>query len=83
MITPVDATLDTALPEIDPNKPEATTAILADPPRERPIREAAKSVKNSEPPDRNKTCPKNINTTTTVNIIIKGVPRSALVSIPK
>ena len=51
VMTPVDATLETALPEIEPNMAEAVTAILADPPRLRPISAAAISVKKSEPPD--------------------------------
>ena len=33
VITPVDTTFDTALPEIEPNRDDAATAILADPPR--------------------------------------------------
>ena len=83
VMTPVDATFDTALPEIEPNKPDATTAIFAEPPREWPMRAAAKSVKYSDPPDRSRTCPKKINTTTTVNIMIRGVPSNAFVSIPR
>ena len=75
--------METALPEIEPNIPEATTAIFAEPPRERPIIAAAKSVKKSEPPDLSKTCPRNIKITTTVNMIIRGVPRRALVSMPR
>ena len=55
VITPVDATLDTALPEIEPKRPDATTAIFADPPRECPISAAAKSVKYSDPPERSNT----------------------------
>ena len=70
-------------PEIEPNKPDATTAIFAEPPRERPINAEAKSVKYSDPPDFNNTWPKKIKTTTTVKMIINGVPKSAFVSIPK
>jgi hypothetical protein len=32
-MTPVDTTFETALPDIDPNNPEAVTAIFEDPPR--------------------------------------------------
>ena len=68
---------------IEPNKPDATTAIFADPPRECPISAAAKSVKYSDPPDRSNTCPKKINMTTTVKIMVRGVPNNALVSMPR
>ena len=50
--TPVDATLETALPEMEPNKPEATTAILAEPPRVPPMAADDISVMNVDPPDR-------------------------------
>jgi len=59
VITPVVTTFDTALPEIEPNRPEATTAILACPPRKRPTIAMAICVKNSEPPDFSSTWPKN------------------------
>ena len=58
VITPVDTTLETALPDMEPKKPDAITAILAEPPRVRPIRAAAISVKKSDPPARKRTWPK-------------------------
>ena len=50
VITPVDATFEVALPEIDPNRAEATTDTFAAPPRRRPIVARARSVKNAPPP---------------------------------
>ena len=50
-MTPVEATFATAVPEIEPKRPEATTAIFAAPPRDRPIIAVAISVNHSEPPD--------------------------------
>ena len=50
--------METALPEIDPKIEDAVTAILAAPPRYLPIRAAAKSVKNREPPDMPSKVPK-------------------------
>jgi hypothetical protein len=64
--TPVATTLATALPEIVPNRADETTAIFADPPRNRPNRATAISVKNSAPPERPKSAPKNRNVTTMV-----------------
>ncbi len=58
VITPVVATLDTAEPDIEPNKAEPTTAIFAEPPRERPVAAIAKSVKKAPPPAANKRRPK-------------------------
>ena len=42
--TPVVTTFDTAEPEIDPNKADPTTEILADPPRDCPVAAMARSV---------------------------------------
>src|ERR1044072_1273160 len=47
---PTASTFDPALPEIMPNNPEPTTAILAAPPRNRHIADMARSEKNSAPP---------------------------------
>ena len=46
-MTPTEATLLTALPEIIPNRLDATTAILAAPPRRLPISADAMSVNHS------------------------------------
>ena len=67
--TPVETTLDTALPEMEPNSAEATTAIFAEPPRVRPISAAARSVNHSEPPERYRSCPISMNSTTTMQQI--------------
>jgi len=53
VITPVVTTLDTALPEMEPNSAEPTTAIFALPPRDRPVAANAKSVKKAPPPAAN------------------------------
>ena len=53
MVTmPTASTLLTALPEIMPNSAEPTTAILAAPPRKRPMADIEISAKKSAPPVR-------------------------------
>ena len=47
---PVPTTFATALPEMEPNSPLATTATLAGPPRTWPTREQATSMKTCPPP---------------------------------
>ncbi len=64
----------TALPEIMPNRHEAVTAILAEPPRKRPIKVSAISVKNAEPPEANSRLPKNTKAITMVAATITGRP---------
>ncbi len=76
-MTPVATTLDTAEPEIEPNRAEAVIAILAEPPRNRPIRASEVSVKNDEPPDLNRIWPKNTKATTMVEPICIGRPSIA------
>ena len=62
MVTmPTASTFDTALPEIIPNSAEPTTAILAAPPRKRPMADMAMSEKNSAPPVRASTWPRIVN----------------------
>ena len=66
MVTmPTASTLLTALPEIMPNSPEPTTAILPAPPRKRPMADMAMSAKNSAPPVRASTWPRIVNGITT------------------
>ena len=77
-MTPVVATLETALPEIEPNRLEAVTAIFACPPRNRPTRIIEASVKKSDPPATSRIWPKKMNVTTTVETISIGVPRMAV-----
>lgn len=64
-MTPVDATLETALPEMEPNMAEAKTAIFADPPRNLPMRAEASSVNHSDAPVVRKSRPMKMNRTTT------------------
>ncbi len=83
VITPVEATLDTALPEMVPNRPDATTAILAAPPRVRPIMAIEMSVMNWPPPVFTSRLPRNTNATTTEMAIFMGAPNKALACQPK
>ena len=76
-MTPVVATLLTALPEIMPNRLEPTTAILAAPPRRRPVSAEAMSVNHSEAPDFSSSWPKNMNMMTMVQMIVIGMPNMA------
>ena len=82
-MTPVVATLDTALPEIEPNSAEATTEIFAAPPRWRPMAAIARSVKNSPPPVLNKSWPRKMNSSTIVTETLSADPSSALGSKPR
>ena len=82
-MTPVDATLDTALPEIEPNMADATTAILAEPPRVRPMRAAASWVNHSEPPVRISNWPMKMYITTTMQQMYMDNPNRATLSIPR
>ena len=77
VMTPTVATLLTALPEIMPNRLDATTAILAAPPRRRPINAEAMSVNHSEAPDLSRSWPKNTNMMTMVQMIVIGMPNIA------
>ena len=83
VMTPVDATLDTALPEIEPNMADATTAILAEPPRVRPMRVAASWVNHSEPPARISNWPMKMYITTTMQQMYIDSPNRATLSIPR
>ncbi len=81
MVTdPVITTFDTAVPEMDPNRLEATTAILAGPPRKRPMAAMAKSVSTVAPPLWNRTLPKSTKARTTVAATTNGKPSMPLVS---
>ncbi len=81
-MTPVEATLATADPEIEPKKPEATTAILAEPPRDRPIIAAATSVNHSDAPVCRSNCPIQMKRTTVKTIILRGRPRMEALLVP-
>ena len=73
--TPVATTLATALPEMEPNRQEATTAILAAPPRKRPINAIEMSVKKIMPPEYCSTAPNSTKAMTMVVATFSGRPR--------
>ena len=79
-MTPVVATLEMALPEMEPNRAEAITDTLAEPPRRRPIPAVARSMKNSPQPELTSKRPKKINKMTMTAATLIGVPSAALVS---
>ena len=84
MVTmPTASTFDTALPEIIPNSPEPTTAILAEPPRKRPIAAMAMSEKKSAPPVRASTWPRMVNGMTTSTATCSTAPIMLLTSRPR
>ena len=80
---PTASTFDTALPEIMPNSAEPTTAILAEPPRKRPIAAMATSEKKSAPPVRASTCPMMVNGITISTATARMAPIMLLVSRPR
>src|SRR3546814_12195564 len=67
---PVVTTLATDEPEIEPNKAEVITAILAGPPRQRPATAVPRFMKKPPAPDRSRKAPK----------IMKGKTKVAQVS---
>ena len=77
---PVATTLATALPEIEPNRNEPSTAILAAPPRNRPIADIAMSVKKLMPPVPLRICPNKTKAITMVVATLIGSPSTPLVS---
>ena len=79
-MTPVAATLATALPEIEPKSADPTTAILAGPPRKRPMVSMAMSVKKREPPLVLRSWPKSRKAMTMVEATASGTPRMPLTS---
>src|SRR5690606_11956120 len=80
VITPVDRTLETALPEIVPKRLEAMIEIFAEPPRDWPMAAEDNSVKNVEPPERNSSAPNKRNAMTIVVTTLSGAPIRELVS---
>ena len=64
VITPVDAVLAMAEPEIVPVRPEATTATSPGPPTSFPAIVRAKSITNSPAPERIRKAPKTMNRNT-------------------
>jgi hypothetical protein len=80
VITPVDRTFDTALPEIVPKRLDAMIDIFAEPPRERPMAAEDSSVKNVDPPERNSSAPNKRKAMTIVVTTFSGAPIRELVS---
>ncbi len=78
--TPTASALAAAIPEIDPNKLDATTAIFAAPPRKRPINPSAKSLKKPEPPERASSWPISTKAMTMVAAISSTRPSKPLLS---
>ena len=84
MVTiPTASTLLTALPEIMPNNAEPTTAILAAPPRKRPMAAIEISAKKSAPPVRASTCPRMVNGMTTITATCRIAPMAPFTSRPR
>ncbi len=81
-MTPVVATFDTAEPEMDPKSAEPTMAILALPPRVRPVAAMARSVKKAPPPAAKRSWPKKTNRSTVIVPTAKGVENTAELSKP-
>ena len=80
VIEPVITTLLLALPERVPNRLLATTATLAGPPRQRPIRAMLRSVKKSAPPVAKSTRPNRMKAKTMPNTTAAIRPSMLLVS---
>ena len=78
--TPVDITLATALPEMEPKIADAITAIFMAPPRKPPISMSDTSVKNLAPPTRLSVTPNKTKAITTVHAICSGMPRMPFAS---
>ena len=74
VITPVLATLATALPEMLPNSALATTAAFAGPPRYLPMVACASFRKISPPPVTNSICPNRMKANTTMIAMRSGAP---------
>ena len=79
-MVPVKTTFATALPEIEPNKLDATIATFAGPPRNRPKSLNAKSVMNSRPPMIVMISPSRKNPSTMVDTTHMATPNMALAS---
>ena len=80
---PTASTLLTALPEIMPNSAEPTTAILAAPPRKRPMADIEISAKKSAPPVRASTWPRIVKGMTTITATCRMEPIAPLMSRPR
>ena len=76
VMTPVDAVLATAEPEIVPVRPEAKTATRPGPPTKRPATDRARLITKSPAPDFSKKAPKRINIKTKVDDILAILPKS-------
>ena len=74
---PVDTTLATDDPEIDPNSAEVRTAILAGPPRHLPVSAVPSSMKNCPAPLASRKAPKIMNGKTKVAKVAVTTPNIA------
>ena len=81
--TPEPTTLAVELPVRVPSKLLPTTAILAEPPRKRPIAAMAMSEKKSAPPVRASTWPRMVNGITISTATPRMAPIMLLVSSPR
>ena len=61
VITPVVTVLATAEPEIEPIRPEPTTATMPGPPVKRPAAARARSITKSPAPERTRNAPNSTN----------------------
>jgi hypothetical protein len=74
---PVDTTLATEEPEIDPKRAEVTTAILAGPPLHLPVKAFPSSIKNPPAPLRSKKAPNTMKGKTKVAKVAVTTPNIA------
>ena len=74
-MTPVDAVLAMADPEIVPVSPEANTATSPGPPGSFPATDRARSMTKSPAPDFKRNAPKRININTKVEEILAILPK--------
>ena len=75
---PVVKTLATAVPDIIPIRLEPTTAALAGPPLDLPVRALAISIKTLPAPEFSNTAPNKTIKITNVAVTPKGVPKIPL-----
>ena len=81
MVTmPVATMFDTTIPDTEPKRLDERIEILAEPPRKRPMRASATSLKNSPPPAFIRIWPKKTKVTTMESATLSTKPISALVS---
>lgn len=77
VMTPVEAVLATADPEMVPVRPEASTATSPGPPTNRPAAARDRSMMYSPAPERTRNAPKIMNRKTYVELMLAIVPNKA------